>query len=183
MALEILTVQAGFVFSATQCGSIRPGLGTVFSPQELSQTNTYKRGDSGALSLNGLLCVKMFTEPGGTDSADISSTGSILDPTRVEIMRLETLKEFAIVLLPVNPDDSSDGPDSVDLTLSASIAAALGLPAAAVTKTLKVGESMYFGNPQGNTLAADGKITVVNNDTMNYSTVLVYAAGFKVGTP
>lgn len=177
--MDALEIETQLLFSVPQCARAMPGQGWFFSPQIIHTTNRYTNGDSAEFELNGILALKLFVAPLDAEAVNISSTGQEEDPTKV-VVRIADLKEFAFTLLRVNPEDDSNGPDEVTVTLSAELAAALGFPSAALDKTLQLGEHLHFSCPAGNTVPAGATLTVVNNDTMNYATVLAFASGFKV---
>lgn len=178
--MDSLSVNTRYSFSVPRCSKKRAGIGWKHSPQELSVANDYTLGSDAdeITELNELLVVKLFVEPEGSEYADVSSSGVELNPVD-EIGRIGTLKEFAVVLQRINPDDDSEGPDSVTVTFSSQLASALGFTAAAMTKTLKTGELLTFSNPEGNTVPAGARITVVNDDTVRDCTVTAFFAGFK----
>lgn len=180
MPIDVLQIESAVTLNYVQLAVFRPGLGAVYGPQSFSVSNTYEKGDTDATQVNGALALNMLVDALGTEYVDISSTGSERDPTNNVAVRLETLKEFVLVLLRQNPADGSDCPESVAVTLSDSVAKALGFSGGPLTYTLQYGHALAVSNPAGFPVAANGRVTVVNNDTMLDATVLVLAAGFIV---
>lgn len=174
--MDDVRLKTGLTLSLDACTQSVPGMSDRTAPQSGGFDGAYTYGASGAGSINQIVWMSVELAASGSLVVNLLS-GAATNPLG-ETAQLNVLKEWAVICLPT--DNSGNPTDAAGVTaaFSTTAAAAAGF-AAAFTKTLVQGESVYGSYPTGRSLTGTPTITLTNLSGSGKARVLLVAAGFK----